>query len=115
MRQHTQKILQDLFYELLLFLITVFIVALSWKNNILCLVLLLVLWAIQVFFWPKKNDLSYFLIAFILGPIAEIIAIKFGAWQYSNTNFLGIPIWLPVLWGCLAVLFNRLTMIFKQE
>ena len=115
MRQHTQKVLQDLFYEILLFLITIFIVALSWKNNILTFVLLLILWAIPVCGWPKKGDLSYFLIAFILGPIGEIVAIKFGALQYSNPNFLGIPIWLPVLWGCLAILFNRLISIFKQE
>ena len=115
MKQHTNKVLQDLFYEILLFLITVFIIALSWKNNVLTLVLLLVLWSIPIFFWPKKGDLAYFFMAFILGPIGEIVAIKFGAWQYSNPDFLGIPIWLPFLWGCSAVLFNRLKNIFSQE
>jgi hypothetical protein len=115
MKQRTNKVLQDLFYEILLFLITVFIIALTWKNNILTLVLLLVLWAIPIFFWPKKGDLAYFLIAAILASIAEIIAIKFGALQYSNSDFLGIPIWLPVAWGCGAVLLNRLKNIFSQE
>lgn len=115
MKQHTQKILQDLFYEILLFLITVFIVALSWKNNVLTLVLLLVLWAIPVFGWSKKDDFTYFFIAAILGSILEIIAIKFGAIQYSNPDFFGIPMWLPILWGCIAILFNRLTNMFKQE
>jgi hypothetical protein len=28
-----------------------------------------------------------------------MIAIYFGAWNYSHPDFLGIPYWLPFVWG----------------
>ena len=38
---------------------------------------------------------------------AEAVAIKFGAWQYSNPTALGVPIWLPLLWGSAIVFIKR--------
>jgi hypothetical protein len=41
----------------------------------------------------------------VLGAFAEIIAVKGNAWQYGNEQLLGVPIWLPVLWGIAGVCF----------
>ncbi|MDP2668727.1 MAG: hypothetical protein Q8P07_02735 [bacterium] len=48
--------------------------------------------------WNKQNIYLYLAI-FISGPIAESIAIYFGAWTYNDAVFLGIPLWLPFVWG----------------
>lgn len=48
--------------------------------------------------WNRRNILLYLAI-FISGPIAESIAIYFGAWSYNNPALLGFPLWLPFVWG----------------
>lgn len=48
--------------------------------------------------WNKKNLFLYVAI-FISGPVAESIAIYFGAWSYDNPALLGFPLWLPFVWG----------------
>ena len=50
-----------------------------------------------------------FLIAALLGAAAEIVAVKFGAWQYANSTYFGVPLWLPLLWGSATVFIARLT------
>ena len=48
--------------------------------------------------WSKRNLVFYFTML-ISGPIAEAVAIYFGAWTYANPVFIGIPIWLFFVWG----------------
>ena len=48
--------------------------------------------------WNKQNLIIY-LFVFVSGPIAEAIAIYFGAWSYSYPFIAGIPLWLPFVWG----------------
>lgn len=48
--------------------------------------------------WSKKNFIFYLLVL-ISGPVAEAIAIYFGAWTYTNPIFMGVPIWLFFVWG----------------
>jgi hypothetical protein len=54
----------------------------------------------------RKRDEFWVVVGGTLGPIAEILAIGGGAWEYTAPYFFGIPIWLPLLWG-LAALFGR--------
>ncbi|MEI6057732.1 MAG: hypothetical protein WCQ60_02055, partial [bacterium] len=41
--------------------------------------------------WSFKY-IILFLLIFISGPIAEAIAIHFGAWTYATPVFIGVPI-----------------------
>ncbi len=52
--------------------------------------------------WSSK-PLHLYVGAFILGPAAEILAIAHGVWSYADPHFLGIPVWLPFVWGNAAV------------
>jgi hypothetical protein len=47
----------------------------------------------------SKSRLIVYLIVFFAGPISEMIAIYFGAWNYAHPDLLGIPYWLPFVWG----------------
>lgn len=41
--------------------------------------------------WNARN-VVYYLFVFISGPLAESIAIYFGAWTYTRPAFIGIPL-----------------------
>ncbi len=53
------------------------------------------------------QDLIFFLTGAVVGPVAEIVCVHFGAWQYVTPSFLGIPVWLPVAWGFATTLIGR--------
>jgi uncharacterized membrane protein YoaT (DUF817 family) len=61
--------------------------------------------------WHSPRDLIYYGVAFVLGPVFEAATVHFGAWQYSEPLYL-IPIWLPLLWGIMAVFLKKVCEIF---
>jgi hypothetical protein len=57
--------------------------------------------------WNIKN-IIYYIAIFVSGPLAESIGIHFGAWTYSHPVFIGIPLWLPFVWGNAGLYVLRL-------
>lgn len=51
---------------------------------------------------------SIFVVVGILGAAVEVVTIHFGAWTYARPQALGIPVWLPVLWGIAGVTVVRI-------
>ncbi len=78
---------------------SILIVSLFWGEPLLTFILLGALSLAFLYFKSSKQQAVLYLICALLGPTCEAIAIHFGAWQYTNPQFLGIPIWLPFLWG----------------
>ncbi len=70
-----------------------------WQNILLLTVILAGLAVMELLvIGSKKLLLAYFLI--LLGGVTtEIVAIYLGAWQYTKSSFLGIPLWLLPAWG----------------
>jgi hypothetical protein len=58
--------------------------------------------------WHHAQDVLFFAVPAIIGPLGEMIAVAHGAWVYSNPQFL-IPVWLPLGWGCAALLVKKTT------
>ncbi len=85
-----------------------------YADNIIVTALLLLTLAVGMKFWYKKHDVYFFVVGTVLGPIGEVVAIYFGAWQYTNPTFLGIPMWLPIVWGLAAVLIKRISELFVK-
>ncbi len=83
-------------------------VCLLWKYNVILTIVLLLLSFTLLILQKSKTELFMFLACSFYGAIAEVIAIYFGAWNYSLPNFGGIPIWLPILWGIAAIFMKRL-------
>ena len=104
-----KRVEKELIYEALVFFAAIAVVARTWTNNELTLILSGLLWIIAFVLWHTKHDLIRFLVAAVLGPVTEIIAILYGVWHYSNPSFLGIPVWLPLLWGFAGVMIARIT------
>lgn len=110
----TKKIKKELVFELIVFCAGIIAMALFYKNNILLTLILLASWAAGIKFWHKKHDIYFYVAGAIIGPISEIICIRFGVWQYANPTFLGIPMWLPLAWGLITMLIKRISETFVK-
>jgi hypothetical protein len=56
---------------------------------------------------PTRASLVVYAVGFVFGPSAEVLGIHAGAWRYSSNDFLGIPIWLPFVWGNAALFIQN--------
>ena len=94
-----KKEIKKFLYICVLVLFTLAIPSFLGSNQILsCILLFLVALLMLSTDWKKENLIFYFIIA-LTGPIVESIAIHFGLWTYSNPIVLGVPIWLFFVWG----------------
>jgi hypothetical protein len=68
-------------------------------------VALAVLLAVRLAFVPARGDWAFALVAAVAGPAAEATIHALGAFDYTEPDFLGLPLWLPLLWanGGLAI------------
>jgi hypothetical protein len=60
---------------------------------------------------PSRTSACVYAVGFVCGPLAEGLAIQTGAWKYASPSVLGIPLWLPFVWG-IAALFIQNTADF---
>lgn len=75
---------------------------------VVSLVLLAITSIVMIYLSDVKNVSKIYLYVFILGPLAEAFAIYFGAWTYSNPVIIGIPLYLPFVWGSAGVFISNL-------
>jgi len=74
-------------------------------NAKLFAVALVVVVAARLAFAAAPGDWAFALVAAVAGPAVEATIHAIGAFDYTEPDFLGIPIWLPALWanGGLAI------------
>ncbi|MEK6888083.1 MAG: hypothetical protein AABX14_04005 [Candidatus Aenigmatarchaeota archaeon] len=98
--------------DAILFSLGTIATSLLYENTPLLTVTLIILWCFGIYFWHKKRDIILFVSGAIFGPLAETVAIHFGAWSYANPTLLGIPLWLPFGWGITIVMIVRFAELF---
>jgi Protein of unknown function (DUF2878) len=80
---------------------------------------LLALLAVRLGFAGTRGDWAFALVAAIAGPAAEAAIHALGAFDYTEPDLLGLPLWLPALWanGGLAIrrLFGPLSVPEPHE
>lgn len=76
--------------------VTFVLTAFLWEYPLLLASILALSGAFVAF---KKRLIPFWIAHGVLGALAETIAIAFGAWQYTSPDIIGIPLWLPFLWG----------------
>jgi hypothetical protein len=57
---------------------------------------------------PAPGDWAFVLIAAIIGPAVEATLVAVGAFDYTEPDVLGIPVWLPSLWANGGLVIRRL-------
>ena len=110
----SKKTGKEVLVEIILFLVIIVTVVLLWQNNILLFTVLLIECGITIKLWKKKHDIMYFLVGATLGPLLEIIFIRYGIWAYTHPTLLGIPMWLPLLWGFAAIVLSRIARTIRN-
>lgn len=105
-----KEIEREAFYDVALFVFCLAALTQFWSQSLLLTGIFFVAWLFALKLWHKKEDFVIFVVAAIMGPFAEIISIYFGAWYYASPDFLGIPFWLPMLWGITGVMIRRIAV-----
>jgi len=54
-----------------------------------------------------KPYVLMFLVTGVSGFIAEAIVVTRGAWEYATPEWLGLPLWLFLIWGSTGVMFTH--------
>jgi hypothetical protein len=102
------KKIKRLFLFTVIFFLWSTLVCLLWKQHVLLTFIMILLCVIYILFFKSKDDLIYFAVAAIFGPIGEILGTKSGLWTYNCLTIFGIPYWLPLAWGITAIMVKRL-------
>ncbi|RMF92890.1 MAG: DUF2878 family protein [Candidatus Schekmanbacteria bacterium] len=108
-----KEAINQIFTELIAILSLVSVLLL-WKHNFILTVVLIILAILMLLMNKSKQEVKTFVFCAFFGAMAEAFAIVFGAWTYRNPSFIGIPIWLTVLWGIASVFIVRVYLSFKN-
>lgn len=107
MREVREGIRNEFLLDLFIFCLGTVMVSLFYMDTLILTALLIAVFIVALKLWYRKHEIYFFVTGAILGPIAEIICIHLGVWQYANPTLLGIPLWLPITWGLACVLIKR--------
>jgi len=76
-------------------------------DNLILSVLLTLITLAMFLVMRDIRVIAVFAVAFLFGPLAEVLAIRHGLWRYKDPLVLGIPPWLPLLWGIASLFIVR--------
>jgi uncharacterized membrane protein YoaT (DUF817 family) len=99
---------KEIVFELSIYAVSLTLIASIWDRPVILTVCYGVISSVVLYKWHTNRDISIFLVAFILGSIAESVAVYFGAWEYSKPSYL-IPLWLPLVWGIAGLLIKKIS------
>ncbi|TMM16172.1 MAG: hypothetical protein E6G01_08720 [Actinobacteria bacterium] len=86
---------------------TLLVTAALWRHPVALIVLVLAVGVAIFLLRPTRASLVVYAVGFIFGPSAEALGIHAGAWRYASNDFLGIPVWLPFVWGNAALFIQN--------
>jgi len=62
-----------------------------------------------------NSEFAIFIYGIIIGGLVEVIGTQVSGYQsFAEPDFLGIPMWLPVVWGYGFVAMKRIGIILKS-
>ena len=107
----SKNICKDILFEVFACIYVVLVVVFFWKSPVAASFLLSAGIGLQLWFYRGKSDVATIIAAALLGTPSEIICVHYGVWTYAAPGLvLGIPIWIPLVWGYLFCLFRRLSI-----
>jgi hypothetical protein len=94
-------------------LATLLLTSVLWRYPFALTALLIIAGAAIYALRPSRTSLCVYATGFLFGPLAEGLAIQTGAWEYAEPSILGIPVWLPFVWGNAALFIQNTADIGK--
>jgi len=102
---------REILFEIFVSVYLVAVVVSCWRSPVIASFLLAVCILFQLRFWREKSDAATIIAAALLGTPSEMVCVHYGVWTYDAPGLiLGIPIWIPLVWGALFCLFRRLSI-----
>ena len=88
---------------------------LFWRNSFLLTLIYLAAIAIILRIKYYSGDLFALLYGFLLGILVEVIGTSVSGYQsFTNPDFLGIPLWLPIVWAYGLMAMKRIGIIIHE-
>jgi uncharacterized membrane protein YoaT (DUF817 family) len=95
-------------------LATLFLTSVLWHYPVALIAVLLVT-ALGIYvIRPSATSVVVYMTGFVFGPIAEAVSISTGAWEYDTTHLLGVPVWLPFVWGNAALFIQNMAELWRS-
>ena len=89
-------------------------VSLFWENSSRLTLFLAIVGVIIVVIGKTREDVYLYIIVFFMGALAEAVAVAFGVWEYSLPDIIGVPFWLPFLWGNAGIFIKRIYLEIRR-
>ncbi len=102
-------------FSIIMAVISTILVASLWPKPIILLTLFSLITIIDFITWRSKTDILFYIASATLGPIAEWIAIYYGAWSYTKPDLILIPTWLILCWGLWGIFMMRVYELIKKS
>lgn len=106
--KYKNNAIKEFFLGIGIFLSSLLVISFFYKNNLMLTVLVIIITLTYFKFLYKNHDIFLFLTGTAIGVCGEIVFIHFGAWQYTNPSFLGVPLWLPFAWGFTVMVIRNI-------
>jgi uncharacterized membrane protein YoaT (DUF817 family) len=100
--------MKDIFFGLAIYIGSVAAVNLLWARPGVLFLACFAITGIMLIRWHTRADLAVYLVAALLGTLADLLAVSQGAWAYSTAEKL-VPSWLPLMWGIAGLLIKRIS------
>ena len=104
----------ELGVELAAFVVLVTCVSLSWRYNLILLLVMVAICGIALTRWHERIDVCFFLVIAVLGSMAEMVFVYFGVWEYANPTFMDVPVWFPLAFGTTGLIGGRLARTMTE-
>lgn len=113
MRRHT---LVAICIETIPLLIAAGITYFLWENNALLTVIYLAFIGVLFLIKYQPGDLFAFCYGAVLGFTIEVFEINITRIHtFAHADFLGMPMWMPIVWGFGLMLMKRIGIIIYKD
>jgi uncharacterized membrane protein YoaT (DUF817 family) len=109
-----RSVARDLAFDVMFGASNLLTVSFLYRDILLAGAVLVILAALALFYRRSRIMVPVFIFGMVFGTFAEVFAVHLGAWSYASPDFLGVPIWLFVLWGNAGLLFYMVAMEFER-
>ena len=70
---------------------------------------------VRLIFFHESLDVVFFIFGACVGPTVEIILTSLQLYLFTEPDFLGMPYWLPVFWGNVALALRRVSWVLTPR
>ncbi|MFH1162336.1 MAG: hypothetical protein V1696_03660 [Candidatus Jorgensenbacteria bacterium] len=98
----------------LLALATLFVTLVFWQSTGVIIIALFFIRLLMMGVERDRSALVIYIFTFLFGALSEALVVSVGsAWRYAVPQVIGIPWWLPFVWGNAGLFINRLGLLTR--